>query len=285
MLNKDIILVDYRLYDVSQNATNYLFKPKANEKSTCTLIYCTNIKKCNIIKNNLCLGIKNCPYAKKIRTVGYTKRAKANRKWIQNKKDIIKTTIQKQQPKKLVEVDEYIYFNYPFWNFNTNEPLLKKYSSGIFSSNKHFIEKKDFTVEFLKIVLERKPQSIMGGIITSYQNEEVPKIKKHLKEELPELYNELILKYPTLELKYINNIKRKALLSTIPNNTKFKYNNFESIVDGEYLNIKKYKLNLIFLKDLELKNRYVNMKVKIEKEDTVIIQNNNQWDEKTIFVD
>lgn len=280
---KNLTLVDWRLYDVSNPAL--LFKPKANEKSVSTLVYCTNIEKCEIIKKNSCLGMKKCPYSKIVRSIGYTKRARKNSEWIKNKKEIVKNITQKEQPKKLVEIDDYIYFDYPHWNFDTKNPLLKEYNSGIFSNGKNFIKKEHFNIEFLKAVLERNPQAMFGGSITSYQKEVVPKIKKHLMEELPKLYQELITMYPELKLEKVSNIKRTALLSTIPNNTTFKYEKFECIIDGEYLIIKEYNSSSLYLREIKLKRRNLDIKTKIEKDDTIVIQNDNQWDNNTIFID
>lgn len=282
-MSENLTLVDWRINNIAER--NFLIKPKANEKSSAIFVYCKNIEKCNIVKNNFCLGLKGCPYAKIVREKGYTKRAKENLNWIQNKKNLVKDVVQKRNREKLVLIDEYVFFDYPYWNFDTDLPLLKEYSEGFFSNHKNFIKKEHFNVEFLKTVLKRKPRCMMGDEILSYQKEEVPKIKKHLKEEMPELYNELISTYPELKLETISNIKRKALLSTVVENSEFKESNYKIIVKKGYILIKEYKKNSLFLRNIKLSEEYVEMKVNINKDDYIVIQNDNQWDENTIFLD
>lgn len=140
-------------------------------------------------------------------------------------------------------------------------------------------------VKYIKMILPIRYEDDDIPKFFPLKKEDVPKIKKHLKEDFPLLYNGLIEKYPEMELKEISNINRKALLKTIPNNTTFTYNNKKIIKLGDFITI-EYNSNMLMNVNsiMNLEKRILDIEIEINDKDVVIIQNNEQWDEKTIFV-
>lgn len=280
-------IVDWRFYDV--NGTN-LFKPKASDKSKLTLIYCKKDTHCNLLDESICIGFQGCPYANKTIDVGYTRKAAKSRSWSREKQELIKDIPQKNSLSKMKQIGNYIYFPYPHWNFNTKNPRLLKYERGLFMSNKDFIDIEDFyDIEFLKIVLDRQPNSIMGGTISIYQTEIVPKIISHLKEEFNDLYLKLITTYPKYEIKEcnINYVGRKAKIKTLVPNVEFTYDKFIAYWNGTKLVIKNYPMNIMFIKDIDFKNkveRFIDFEIDVEDNDSIVIVNNKQCDKNTIFI-
>jgi hypothetical protein len=93
-----------------------------------------------------------------------------------------------------------------------------------------FVKRDEFTVEFIiDNILKRRPRAMLGGEIWDFQRNVVPKFLKHLKEVLPELFNEI----PEEMLKgyTFTDVGRYAFLKTLKPDIKIK----EFIWDGEKL--------------------------------------------------
>ncbi len=277
------IITDWRLSDVSDRAS-HIFKQKASAKSKVTIVYCKNTENCDAYKKDFCINF--CPYSKTIKEAGFTAKSLSNRKWISKYKEMFKDVKQKSEPKKMIRIGDYIYFDYSFWNFNVDkDSVLYKYSKGIFNDSKVFIEKEDFTVDFIKEILESYPKSLMGGNITEYNKKVAPMILLHLKEEFNDLYCELLDKYPIFTKFVTTNIGRVALIKTIKKDVVFNYQNFDAVYKGDnILRILNYPSNLIFLNDVKVSNQKIEYDLIVGDNDTIVIKSENQCDENTIFL-
>lgn len=232
---------DYKLINVR------VFEPAfKNVKARCKCTYCNNSENCSLYKQKKCvhdwryLASIKCPYGKHSQTEGYTKRARSYSTWIRNKKDAHKDFLDAVEfsTKKLALIGEYIYLPYPH---------LKNYVNSLPGIiNEHFIKEAEFTGEKILEIINFRPQALMGGEITSFQKEEVPKFIQHLKEEMPDKYKVLKENCPdkveAIEEVGSNYIGRTAYLKTLKEGSvvvdihgdKFLY-------DGEYLINENYK--------------------------------------------
>jgi hypothetical protein len=109
-------VIDYRIYDPS----NAIFK-SGNDKATCTVLRCSNSENCSLFKEGRCvafsgLGYTRCPYGKKSTEVGFTKRARKFRTWINDREQMYENVPKLDTASiKMAEVGEYIYFPYAYW--------------------------------------------------------------------------------------------------------------------------------------------------------------------------
>jgi hypothetical protein len=129
--------------------------------------------------------------------------------------------------------------------------------------------------------------AMMGGEITDYQKKTVPLFIAHLKEVLPNTYAAFIKKYEGY-VKEVNYVGRKALLKTInPSDIFYKSDRYPQFNekwnwDG---NILVYVSG--YVHDFSITKDYKVNEIKITPSDksTIVISNNEQVNESTIFVD
>lgn len=119
---------------------------------------------------------------------------------------------------------------------------LKNYVNSLDIGSKYdkFIPRDRFTAKMIVDIANFRPEALFGGVITSYQKEEVPKFLKSLKEVFPELAEEACKLDPSLRSRFesvASNVGRKAYLSTLePNVGTFKdIHSGEWKWDGEYI--------------------------------------------------
>lgn len=188
-----------------------------NEKERMVCYLCNYDGECKSYNEGKCvcqdlfLGYIKCPHSKRITDIGVTKRAKsfgiASERW----KEEYKTDI-KIQNKVICECGDYIYLPYTY---------LSTYRGKIFEEleNNYFLSKKYFDIEHIHKIITYKPYALMGGEITNYQKQEVPKFIRHLYENYNDLYNQYIEKYPEMknlcESCNCNHVGRKAYLYTL----------------------------------------------------------------------
>lgn len=166
-----------------------------NEKEQLTKVYVLNEDGENLLEEGkiVCLNTFRGyydPYFKIEKTTGFTSRAKNYGK--------LHNEMIKQYPeleRKLTNVSamlmdyvDYIYISLPYLDNYVN-PLTKDKESFL---NENFIYKEKFTPEFVKTLVEYVPISLMGGEITSYRKEELPRFLSELKLTFPELYKEVL---------------------------------------------------------------------------------------------
>lgn len=190
---------------------------KANERERMLAYVCRYDGKCPMYEQgkcvcqNLIFGDIKCPHADLIRASGLTKRANGFGKAASRWKEQYKTEITIVNT-MLCECGDYIYLPYPHLDVYGSKPIED-------ITGKRFLHKTLFTVENIRRIIKWGPCSLMGGIITDFQDKEVPKFIRHLKEVFPTLYAEYINVYPDDKEKFeaicVDYIGRKAYLNTL----------------------------------------------------------------------
>lgn len=202
-----------------------IFKSSRNDKAEHTTVTCSNSENCGLYKRGECCWVtsfdwQSCPYGKFKKDTGYTKKAMAYRGWLDERKNrhndiTVKLTGHKRV---MAQVGEYVFLPYAHITMNGNVPFLQK--GGLFTKENCFLPMSQFTIDNIISMCNYKPQAMVGGTITSYQEEVVPLFIKHLSEVFPVLYDELIKVYePAKEV--VNNynyIGRSAILQTLTPN-------------------------------------------------------------------
>jgi hypothetical protein len=280
--DKKYEIIHAYIYDPS---TPSLFKSGANEKSKLTTINCCNSENCGLFKRGQCSYLQSlrwdkCPYGKKNYEFGYTKRAKKYREWINEKKENYKDIGSLSNYSKMMAVvGDFVFLPYSFMNMCEKVPFEHK--GGFMLEGSLFLPLKDFTVENIKLLVEFRPQALMGGEITSYQKEEVPLFLMHLKEQMPDLYKSVceISDVAKIKSEKITNIGRKArLFSLTPNVGKFiDIHKGEWIWDGEWLTSLNSSASFMLVRDFE------ELKIKPIGNPLVTITDEQQVNENTVF--
>jgi hypothetical protein len=271
---------EYKLINVR------VFHPAAKDvKERCEYTYCNNCENCELYKQRKCLhdyryfGCIQCPYGKYSQEQGYTQKAKSFYSWMNNKKETYKDVLNAVEfyTDKLAKVGEYIYLPYPH---------LKNYVNSLNGLiNEHFLKEADFTSQKILEIINFRPQALMGGEIRDFQIKEVPKFIQHLKEELPEKYNEFVKTYPEKTKQYSeiasNYIGRKAYIKTLKIGTAVVDIHGDSFIfDGEYLYNENFKPSFA---PFDTKGGL--FKFKVTDDMVVKITNNEQVINTTKFID
>lgn len=258
-----------------------------------SVISCDTHEKCSYYQNGHCLlvrafGSTGCKFGSVSTIKGYTSRAKKygefKRKW-QEHENYGKL---KHPPTKLGLIDGFIVFPYPHVRIEQSETGKWVLKDPSFSNRKPYIPIDEFTSDLIYRICSYKPQAMMGGTIRSYQEETVPLFLAHLKEILPDKYESFIKAYPQFGKKEINYVGRKALLKTIQPSTIYRKSrqypelSSEWYWDGEFLIYQNgYVSGFSVIDHYEIEE----IKLKPSDEATVVITDNEQVTEDTVFVD
>lgn len=133
----------------------------------------------------------SCPYGQMKREEGYTKAAIRCGDLIRKRKDEYGDIAHsKEDLKFLCYIGDYVFLPLPHLINYSNSIRDKNF----FTGDGDIIEKKDFTSEFIVELINYRPRAMMGGEITSYQREEVPKFCSQLKRYMPDM-SEKVKKY------------------------------------------------------------------------------------------
>jgi hypothetical protein len=109
-------------------------------------------------------------------------------------------------------IGDYVFL--PYAHMTMCEAVPFRSRSGFFSSGDAFLSREFWTIETVLALLEHRPQAMMGGEITTYQKEEIPKFLLHLREADPEMWKQLIAVCPQYDVA-ANHVGRKAILQTL----------------------------------------------------------------------
>mgnify|MGYP003132514587 CR=1 FL=1 len=274
-------LINVTLYD----PTNALFGNK-QDKAEATFFYCSNKDQCDYYKNGQCLNVANvfkgsCSYGTKSCKQGYTRRARSFHKWIRdirdNNEDLMWAL--SRAPDVISGVGEYMCLPYSHMTLD-NDLFVQK--SHLFSGGIPFIPKEQWNIESAYSLITRRPQAMMGGEIKSYQKEVVPKFCKDLQDQYPEFYQDLISKYPQVAERTdsYSYVGRKALISSLKPGTKIRKKKEVWVWDGAYLTSTNHEILFSIVKYDE-----ISVRIKPEEGESVKIENDDQVDSDTKFLD
>ena len=193
---------------------------QANARSEIQIITCNNSENCQYHSRGECVCRYSlfgtpCPYGKLKIEQGFTRRARKYNEWCRDKEEKYNGVPYLKSPKMLGIVGEFVFLPYSFID------MAKNYEWTI----KGFIRKEEFTADRVIEFVHFQPQALMGGEIRDYQKKVPPELLKHLSEQMPKLFKEVIAKDAKCRERYaeFSNIGRKAILQTLtPNVGQFK---------------------------------------------------------------
>ena len=255
---------------------------KSNDRERFEATCCTYEGECKMYKQGKCVSIpflfsnKHCPHSETIRGCGLTKKAKEFGKLSSQWREQYKTEI-KTEHEFISECGDYIYLplaHLDVYGRKVVEQVLGEY----------FIPKEFFTIENIRRIVKAQPRSLMGGIIQSYQEQEVPKFIRQLKDFSPTLYREYLEKYPSdkewFESICGNYIGRKAYLNTLNDGAIYiDCHGNKWIKENGYLVCYEYNTWLAIGKEKRI------CKQQITGDEIVKITSNDFVSSKTVFVD
>ena len=269
------------------NPTNAIFKQKVSEKAIGHIFLCEYPELCELHAKGQCVmcdGNTGCPYGRRIRELGFSKRASKFSSWIREFEEKHKAVVgvKLEQPKKLSYVVDYVYL--PIAHLGINGKINFVKGGGYMSFSELFINKADFTSDFItKEIINFIPHALLGGIIDNYQKKEVPKFITWLKELDKPLFEEVKMQFPNDErFKFISNIGRQAKLITLTPNIGT-FNDIHGgtwVWDGEYITSTNSHASfcLVDTKFIE------ECKLKPKSDSFVKVTDNRQVNENTEFI-
>jgi len=173
---------------------NALFKSSRKEKAEVQIVLCGRPDDCDLLKRKECtwrssFGWHACPYGMHRKYEGFTPKARAYHKWIdEQKKKYEGVPFINSHTDVLAFVGDYVFLPYAHMDMADVGWIQK--NTGFLGKGCAFLKKELFTPEVILQLINFHPQAMMGGEITSYQKESIPKFVKHLSEKCPELLKE-----------------------------------------------------------------------------------------------
>ncbi|MGL5752058.1 MAG: hypothetical protein ACRCXT_16110 [Paraclostridium sp.] len=249
---------------------------KKTDKAELHLCYCS-ADKCEALDSGKCihLGVfRSCIYGRKVQQDGYTRKSRKFSEWIEKREEEYKDTPSlKNCEARIVECGEHIYFGHAHISWELNENAFSH------TRKDTFMPKVEFTVERLKGMIDMKPQALFGGEITDYQKKSVPTLLLDIKDKYPDIFKELIEKYPeVVDRVPKTNVGRKARINTLKIGAEFKDGKNIFRWNGLYIESIKYDIIFTPFKNLKSCEFYAS------DDDYVIIENDDQVDEDTIYL-
>ncbi len=280
------MLLKYKVINaIVINPKNSMLKAHRKNHAEVEVYGCCNSEHCELYAKGQCtmLGFfyDRCPYSNFEKLTGPTPAAKSYNKFINENKEKYKDVLNaltSTASKVMAKVGDYVYLPYSHLNMNTDLPF-KRYES-VFVKGDTFLKLSDFNIKNILSIVYFRPHAMMGGEITSYQNEVVPKFVEHLSEKFPELYEELIEKDPDFKITTINHVGRTAVLKTLNPGSIFTKNNETWEWTGTDLISHNYR-PLFAIVDFE--NAVT--KLKPTENAAIKVENETQVNENTIYLD
>jgi len=275
------------IIDVSLYGGPSMFKGRETPMEA-VVTTCDTHHDCSYYRDGQCLALRGfltsgCKHGRSTTHKGYTSRAKKFKEFRDKWKAHEKYNSLDRPPKKLGIIAGEVYF--PYAHVTITEDF--KVTGPEFVTRPAYIPLDKFTVELINDICLLKPQAFFGGTIESYQKETVPLFLTHLKEVLPDLYNQFREVHPE-QVNDISYVGRKALLRTIkPSKVYYKSKNYPDLNeewewDGEYLHyLGGYVSRVNITKDYEV----VDMVLKPTEKATIVIEDDAQVQDSTVFVD
>lgn len=256
---------------------------KSNDREHFEATYCEYAGECKMYSEGKCISVPSlfgrmhCPHAKTIRGNGLTKRARGFGKLSSQWREQYETDI-KTEYERISDCGDYIYLPLAHLTVFGADKVTEDIQ------NERFLPKESFTVENIRRIVTRQPRAIMGGIIQSYQREEVPKFIRQLKDFSPVIFQEYLEKYPDDRERFErisgNYIGRNAYLNTLNDGAIYiDCHKNKWVKEDGYLVCKEYNTWLAVGKEKRI------CKQEIKGDEIVRITSNDFVSSKTIFVD
>ena len=168
------------------NPSHSIFKTSRNEKAQCQTITCIN-SDCPLLAKGQCYarGIftPRCPYGRANVEHGPTRRAQKFYRWVSDKSKEHKGVPYLDIPEEKMEfIGEYVLLPYSHMNMCKEVPFLRH--SSLFISGSPFLPIEEWNLQTVVQLLDFRPHALMGGEITSYQKEIIPKFLLYKEREL-----------------------------------------------------------------------------------------------------
>ena len=256
-MDNELNKYEYKPINKSLYGGSSLFS-KSKSPYECDTTYCSNMENCPLYAKGECLNCRRlgncvCPYSKVDTQIGKGPRSKSYN-------DLMYETKKSEYYNKMKDgrcdfaiIGDYVFIRHlcvSLWN-KKGEDNYKFYACWTYPYSKwadsdtkdtwrcqkdySFIPKDKITIELFKELLELKPRTLFdNAVISSYQEETIPKIKKGILKYFPEWAKEL-------GIKEINYIGLKGKLNTLKGPFDFTIDNSCTCVfhwDNEYVTIK-----------------------------------------------
>lgn len=255
-----------------------------NARRRAEYLSCGHYKECSAYKKGKCFGITclfspRCNMAHINRVDGGTKRSKAFAT-VSSKARSHENYGKLSYPSNscFAKIDSGMFLCLKFIQVEKANGIVLCKDPG-FGFDSVFLENEYITVENFAKICHFHPRAIMGGYISDYQRTQVPMFLRELKQEMPSFYNDLVSSYPDLLSLVPNYAGKRARLSTINRDCKYKDSNGNLFrFDGDFLVCEDYKSFFIPF-------RGKNAVVRIPVTDDLIttIDDNEQVTEETVF--
>jgi hypothetical protein len=283
---------------------NAIFKSSRKDKAEVQIVLCGRPDDCELLKRGECAWRASfdwhaCPYGMYRKYEGFTPKARAYNTWInEQKKKYEGVPYIKEHTYVLAFVGDYVFL--PYAHMDMADVGFIQKNTGFLGKGCAFLKKELFTPETILKLINFRPQAMMGGEISSYQQESIPKFVKHLQEKCPELLKEA----ERLEIKKALNLGktneenhffksrirkileeytykgRKAILQTLTPNI----GKFVDIYKGEWLWDGEYLTSLNSHASFMLVDKFDEIKIKPKPRITVTITEDSQVNDKTEFL-
>lgn len=206
-------LIHASVYDPSK--PGIFGKAKKSEHATYSKLFC-KCKSCPLRQESKCIALNffgSCPYGKFVTGTGPTSRSKSFREWIMSHESEFQP-LQKfsMATSKLAFVGEYVWLPYPHMDLCRQVPFMRH--SSFFVSGLPFILASEWSLKNVINLVDFRPQALMGGEISSYRLESVPKFLGHLREVDTGMWNSLTKARPELDTTP-NYVGRTAIVKTL----------------------------------------------------------------------
>lgn len=271
-----------------------LYNTRSNkEKCRAEIVMCDSYKTCSLYKEGKCLNVTapfsdRCRIGKINKVEGYTQRAMKYYSFTNDYKNDEKYGALKNPSECYIFCTEdkvylnpahiYIHRDKETGKIKIDDPML-------FSMGGITIDKAEFTTELFAKICRFHPHTVMGyDEIVKYQSKTVPELIYQAKKIMPEFFEKFALEYPDIAKKEPNFIGKKALLSTLNKKLEYKDSNgsmyhFETDESGNEYLIGQFKSSF-----LPFNSREAEIKIPVTDKMTVVITDNAQVTDETIFV-
>lgn len=267
-----------------------------NKKETpleAEIVSCDKAQSCSFYQEGTCLSVSryfspSCRFSTTERIKGYTSRAKKYNEFKSKWKEHEAYGKIKNAAKKLGKVEDVIIFPYAHILITIEDGKAIINGPQFFGGSPYsYIPIEYFTVETIYRIVKFKPQALMGGEISVFKKEIVPKFLADLHDLMPSLYNDFTSSYPEYQTE-INYVGRQAYLHTInPSTVQYtssSYPQFNSTWEwnGEHLT---YVDGYVSSFNIANKTEIVNIVLKPNEDTVITITSNDQVNSKTLFKD